>query len=77
MDYLKRKSPDEEEWREEIETITAAVAPGGHLMLAGTTEKDSAAVSALYEARGFERIADEGDGEWHSGLYRKNEGGPV
>ena len=63
--------------RDEIKTITAAVAPGGHLMLAGTTEKDFADVSALYEARGFSMLADEGDGEWHSGLYRKNEGGPV
>lgn len=57
--------------REEIETIMAAVAPGGHLMLAGTTEQDFAGVSALYLARGFERIADEGDGEWHSGLFRR------
>jgi len=60
--------------RDEIETIDAAVAPGGLLMLAGTTEQDFPEVSALYEARGFTRLADEGDGEWRSGLYRKNEG---
>ncbi|MBT3296938.1 MAG: 50S ribosomal protein L11 methyltransferase [Verrucomicrobia bacterium] len=57
--------------REEIETITAAVAPGGHLMLAGTTEKDFADVAALYEGRGFTRIDDTGDGEWRSGLFRR------
>jgi len=57
--------------REEIDLIATTVAPGGHLMLAGTTEGDFAAVSALYTARGFECIADEGDGEWRSGLYRQ------
>ncbi len=40
-------------------------------------KEDFPEISALYEARGFTRIADEGDGEWHSGLYRKNEGDPV
>jgi ribosomal protein L11 methyltransferase len=63
--------------REEIGTITAAVAPGGYLMLAGTTESDFPEIRSLYEARGFRLVTDEGDGEWHSGLYRKNEGGPV
>ncbi len=55
--------------RDEIETIAAAVAPGGHLMLAGTTEQDFPEITALYEAHGFARLADEGDGEWRSGLY--------
>jgi ribosomal protein L11 methyltransferase len=57
--------------RDEIETIVSAVAPGGHLMLAGTTESDFPGVSALYLERGFTLIADEGDDEWRSGLYRK------
>lgn len=60
--------------REEIDIITAAVAPGGYLMLAGTTECDFASVSPLYEANGFELIAEEGDGEWRSGLYRRTGG---
>jgi ribosomal protein L11 methyltransferase len=63
--------------RDEIDTICSAVVPGGLLMLAGTTEQDFPEISALYEARGFTRFADEGGGEWRSGLYRKNEGDPV
>jgi len=61
--------------RDEIATISAAVAPGGHLMLAGTTEDDFRCVSALYLEQGFTLLTDEGDGEWGSGLFRKKEGG--
>jgi len=57
--------------RDEIDTIASAVEPGGYLMVAGTTEGDFPAVSALYGARGFELLSETGDGEWRSGLCRR------
>ncbi|MBL7076964.1 MAG: 50S ribosomal protein L11 methyltransferase [Kiritimatiellae bacterium] len=56
--------------RDEIDMITGAVAPGGYLMLAGTTERDFSGISTPYLERGFTLLADEGDGEWRSGLFR-------
>jgi ribosomal protein L11 methyltransferase len=63
---------------QECDRITARVAPGGTLVLAGILTEHFPAVASVYGTAGWEVVADRTEAEWHSGAFqRRAAGGPA
>lgn len=51
--------------------LTACVAPGGRLVLAGILAREFETVRAAYAAAGWRLVASRTEGEWRSGVFQR------